>query len=180
MPGKISRFILSLVGWEVVIEEKPLPPKFVAAVVPHTSNWDFPLGLLTRNILGVAIKYVAKDSLFKPPFGFLFYWLGGYPVDRSKRQHFVDSVVDIFNEKEKFAIVLAPEGTRKKVNQLKTGFYFIAKKAKVPILLVKFDYGNKKVVVGKPFFPSSDVNADFEYINAYFRGVKGKRPDRSF
>lgn len=180
MSGRISRFILSLFGWEVIVEEKPLPKKFVAAVVPHTSNWDFPLGLLARNVLGVDIKYVGKDSLFKPPLGFIFYWLGGYPVDRSKRQHFVDSVVDIFNQKDEFAIVLAPEGTRKKVDRLKTGFYYIAKKANIPILLVKFDYGHKKVVIGKPFFPSSDFDADFAYINSYFRGVQGKRPERSF
>lgn len=180
MPGRISQFILRLIGWEVVVEEKPLPKKFVAAAVPHTSVWDFPLGLLTRNVLGVDIKYVAKDSLFKPPFGFLFYWLGGYPVDRSKRQNFVDSVADIFNKKEEFAIVLAPEGTRKKVDRLKTGFYYIAKKANIPILLVKFDYGHKKIVVGRPFFPSSNTDQDFEYIYNYFRGVQGRWPDRSF
>lgn len=105
----------------------PIPDKFVIAVIPHTSSWDFPLGLLVRSVMDIDVKYLGKDSLFKGPFGGLFRWLGGYPVDRSKNNNFVDTVIDIFKREEKFSTAIAPEGTRKKVDQLKTGFYYIAK-----------------------------------------------------
>lgn len=156
-------------------------PKFVIAVVPHTSNWDFPIGIMLRTILRHAdLKFVGKSSLFRPPHGWFFRWLGGYAVDRSKSNNFVDSVVEIFNREKEFRLTLAPEGTRKKVEKLKTGFYYIAVGAKVPIVMVKFDYGNKCVAISEPFYPTGDAEADMEFISNYFRGVRGYHPELSF
>ncbi len=173
----ISKFILKLWGWKI----KGNPPygvkKFVMAAFPHTSNWDFPLGILVRKAIDIDIKYIGKSSLFKWPYGWLFRWLGGYPVDRSRRTNFVDAVTDIFNSKESFKIVLAPEGTRRKVDKLKSGFYYIAVQAKVPIVLVKFDWGEKVVDFSEPFFPSGDKEKDFEFIRQAIKDVKGKTPE---
>lgn len=180
MWSKISALILKSLGWRIQIEAYPLPPKYIIAVVPHTSSLDFPMGLLIRSALREDIKFIGKDSLFKFPFGIIFRWLGGYPVDRSKRNNFVDGVVDIFNKKDHFKVSIAPEGTRRKVSSLKTGFYYIAKGAHVPILLCKFDYGHKIIGISAPFFPTDDADADFAFIDNYFRGVHGKNPKNSY
>lgn len=176
----ISKFILKALGWKVELPPKPWPGKYIIIVIPHTSSWDFPLGLLVRAVLGEDIKYVGKDALFKSLFGFLFRWLGGIPVDRSRRNNFVDAVVDQIKEADDLKICIAPEGTRKRVEKLKTGFYYIAKGAGIPILLCKFDYGNKVIGVSDPFFPTNDIDADFAFIYDYFKGVKGKVPEYSF
>lgn len=176
----LSKFILKLLGWKFAGEFPYYLKKYVLIVVPHTANSDFAIGILARSALGADIKYLGKSSLFKPPHGFLFRWWGGYPVDRSKKQNYVQAVVDIFNGKEVFAIAIAPEGTRKRVEKLKTGFYYIALGAKVPILMVQFDYGNKIIRFSEPFYPSGKVEEDFEVINNYFRSIKGKYPERSY
>ncbi|MCB0568169.1 MAG: lysophospholipid acyltransferase family protein [Phaeodactylibacter sp.] len=177
MFSTISRFILTLLGWKIVPEYDQLPEKYVFIAIPHTSNWDFPLGLLARSALGLDIKYVGKSSLFKPPFGWLFRWLGGYPVDRSRSTNYVDSVVDIFEHKQQFAICIAPEGTRKKVSELKTGFYYIALGSRAPIVMGRLDWGRKEVRISKPFYPAGDKDADFRFILQYFQGAKGKHPE---
>ena len=180
MFSKISAFILGLFGWKVKIDFEEFPKKYIIAVVPHTSAWDFPIGILTRSIMKQKIKYVAKASLFKFPLGGIMKLMGGVPVDRSKRNNFVDSVVDIFNEREQFAVCIAPEGTRTKVDKLKTGFYYMAKGAEIPILLCRFDYSLREVQIAKPFYTTDDMEADIEFIESYFRGVPGKYPEYSF
>lgn len=178
--SRISTWILKCLGWKIVGNIPADLKKFICAVVPHTSNWDFPLGILVRSALNRNVKFIGKHTLFKFPYGFIFYWLGGYPVNRKKSANMVDAVVKIFNEKENFGICLAPEGTRKKVDKLKTGFYHMAKKAGVPIILVQFDYEHKVFVFREPFYPTNDESADFELINNYFKGVKGFNPSLSF
>lgn len=151
---------------------KDLKKKLVI-VAPHTSNNDFYLGIMVRSVLRLkSTKYLAKSELFKAPFGFIFKWLGGYPVDRSKNNNLVDATVDIFNSKEVFSIALAPEGTRKKVKKIKTGFYHIAKKANVPIILIGLDYGNKKIKVSEPFLPTN-ILKDFKFIIDFFSSCTG-------
>jgi 1-acyl-sn-glycerol-3-phosphate acyltransferase len=180
MFSKISRFILRIWGWKLTGKYPHHVKKFVLIAMPHTSAWDIPLGFLLRSAWKGDVKYLAKDSLFKSPFGFFFYWMGGYPVDRSKRNNFVDAVVDIFNSKERFSIKIAPEGTRKKVDKLKTGFYYIAKGANVPIVMVKFDFGKMEVGFSEPFFPSWNQEEDFKFIYDYYRGSIGKNPEYGF
>jgi len=176
---KLSTAILRLLGWKVVGQIPPDLKKYVVVAAPHTSGWDFPLGILSRASIGVDIKYIGKKSLFRPPFGWLMRKLGGYPVDRSKAQNYVQSVVDIFNGKDAFAIALSPEGTRGKVEKFKTGFYYIAKGAGIPILLVSFDY-SKRIVKYDPdlFYPTDDAEADLAQIWDYYKAIRGKNPER--
>lgn len=182
--GKFGAYMckktLELVGWKIKGDYAKEIKKKVLIVVPHTSSWDFPLGLLVRGAIQAEIQFVGKRSLFKPPFGWIFRSLGGVPVDRSKSNNFVQSVIDVFNSRDKFNIVLAPEGTRKKVEKLKSGFYFIAKGAGVPIQMVRFNFGEKQVEFRAPFYPTDDFEADMQLIEDYFRGIKGKVEAYSF
>ncbi|RDY58360.1 1-acyl-sn-glycerol-3-phosphate acyltransferase [Flagellimonas nanhaiensis] len=177
---RFSKFIyFKILGW-TLNGEFPKVDKCVVSVVPHTHWLDFFLGLLIRKVVNQEINYIGKKSLFKPPFGWFFRWTGGAPVDRSRSTNTVDSIVQIFNEREVFRFALAPEGTRKKVSSLRTGFYHIAKKAKVPIVMVAFDFGKKEVKISEPFHPTEDMEKDFEIIHQFFKGVKGKIPAYSF
>jgi len=180
MFSKVSNFILKIFGWRIKGGYPHAEKKFILLVMPHTSNWDFPLGILVRSASKSGIKFLGKDSLFRFPYGFIFRWLGGYPVERSKSHNYVQTVVDIFNSKERFSVTIAPEGTRSKVKKLRTGFYYIALGAKIPIVFCKFDYANREVVFGNPIFPSGNKEADFEVIYKHFRGVKGKNPELGY
>lgn len=148
--------------------------KSVVIVVPHTSWHDFYLGLLVRRILGVEIKFMAKKELFKPPFGWYFRWMGGTPLDRTAGQNKVDSIAALFRKKEEFRLAIAPEGTRKKVKDWKTGFYYIAKAADVPIVMIAFDFGKKRVKISKSMYPSDDKDRDFDKIRGFYKEVTGK------
>ncbi|MDH3652010.1 MAG: 1-acyl-sn-glycerol-3-phosphate acyltransferase [Saprospiraceae bacterium] len=179
MGSLISRLLLKFWGFKIRGDVGNHFPKKVYAVVPHTSNWDFPLGLLVRSAGKISVNFIAKDSLFLPPFGFVFRCLGGYPVDRSKSTNFVDTMVNFFRQEEQFAIVIAPEGTRKKVDRLRTGFYHIARQAQVPIICISFDFGKKEVVFREPINPE-DEEQDFAKIYAFFEGAVGKNPASGF
>ncbi len=170
-------FIFKFLGWKFRGSFEPRPPKFIIIVAPHTSNWDFPLGIMLRSIAKInSTKFLGKSQLFKFPQGLIFRALGGYPVERTKDNNLVDAVVDIFNSKDEFSIALAPEGTRSKVTRFKTGFYHIAKKANIPIILVGFNFKEKEIVIKKPFYPTTNTLADFEYIIKFFSSIKGKNP----
>jgi len=132
------------------------------------------LALLIRAVWQEEINFVGKKSLFKPPFGWFFRWTGGAPIDRTKTNDTVKATAEIFNKRKKFRLALSPEGTRKKVEKWKTGFYFIAKTANVPIVLVAFDYGKKEIKVSEPLMPTEDKDADFKKYHAFFDGVEGK------
>jgi 1-acyl-sn-glycerol-3-phosphate acyltransferase len=167
-------------GWKAVGDFPYHIKKYVIIVAPHTSGWDFIIGVLFRKALRLEkAKYLGKMELFKPPFGFFFRLLGGYPVDRSQNKNVVDEVVKIFEAHDEFGIALSPEGTRKRVDKLKTGFYNIAKKANVPIIMVGLDFEHKHLVLSEPFSPGENQEADFEHILKFFRPIKGKYPDKS-
>ena len=172
----LAKFIYyKLLGWKTV-GEFPKLDKCVVAVVPHTSWVDFFLGLLIRRVINQEINYIGKKSLFNPPFGWFFRWMGGAPIDRSKSSDTVTAIANIFNEKEVFRLALSPEGTRKKIEKWKTGFYYIAKAANVPIILVAFDYGRKQIKFSEPQVPSENMNEDFKTYIGFFKGVVGKIP----
>jgi 1-acyl-sn-glycerol-3-phosphate acyltransferase len=122
-------------------------------------------------------RFLGKSSLFRPPLGWLFRALGGYPVDRNKSSDVVEQVAGIFKKEDHFILAIAPEGTRKKVDKLRTGFYYIAKKAGVPIIPCGFDYQKKEVVIGEPFYPSDDVQEDIAALTTFYSKIKGKNPE---
>jgi 1-acyl-sn-glycerol-3-phosphate acyltransferase len=182
VPRRHSRFwrwfgrtYLRLAGWRI---EGQLPnlPRFVVAVAPHTSNWDFPTGVAVMFALDFKLSYIGKHTLFRPPFGALFRWMGGIPVDRSVPNGMVDSSVKAFAKSGQLALVIAPQGTRKPVPRFKTGFLRIARGAGVPVLLVALDYATKSVRLGPLVFPGEDIEAERERIERHFSAFKGKHP----
>ncbi len=176
---QIWTLFLRLLGWTSKGSFPHHIKKCVAIVGPHTSSWDFIIGLAFRSKLGLThAKFLGKAELFKGPFGFIFRKLGGYPVDRSENHQMVDQVVEHMNTKENFLLVLSPEGTRKKVERLKTGFYHIAKKTGVPIVMVAMDFSKKELVLADPFFPTDNEKADFQKIFRFYAPVMGKFPEK--
>lgn len=148
--------------------------KSVIIVAPHTHNVDFFLGLAFRKKLHLEfVRFLGKKELFIPPFSWILKSMGGSPVDRSKSNNLVDQVVDLFNKNERFHLALSPEGTRKKVTKLKSGFYHIAKNAQVPIVMIGLDFAHRKVVFAAPFTSSDDMEADKKRIIAFFSPFKG-------
>lgn len=176
----ISKLILKLIGFKVTGKLPHDIKKNILIVIPHTSNWDFPLGLLVRSAYDLDVKYVAKHSIFKPGIGWLFKALGGIPVDRSKSANTVRAIANLYQDRDELSIVITPEGTRKKVNKLKKGFYYIAKTANIPIIPIKFDFKNKEINFGNPFYPSDNEQEDLTFFENYFNGIEGKIPENSY
>lgn len=175
-----SKVILKLIGWRITGHYPYDVKKKILVAAPHTSNWDFPLGIMIRSALNDDIKFVGKASLFTGPLGWVFHALGGIPVDRSKSNNFVSGVVEQMNSRESLAILLAGEGQRKKVEKFKTGFYYIARNAKVPILPTILDFDKKEFRFAPLFMPTEDAAADIDYIESLFRGIRGHNSKNSF
>lgn len=154
--------------------------KCVVAVVPHTSSFDFIMGLLIRSLLRVRINYLGKKELFTGPFGFYFRWTGGAPLDRTPGQNKVDQIAKLFDQHDTFRLALSPEGTRKKVEKFKTGFYYIAVTANVPIIPIALDYGKKQVRIGDPFKPTGVIEKDMPFFEQHFNGAEGHIPEYSW
>ena len=167
---------MSLVGWKFE-GAMPNESKFVVIVAPHTSNWDFTLGVAALFALGFRVSFLGKHTLFKRPLGAFMRWLGGIPVERSVSRDRVTETVGAFNSSQKLILAVAPEGTRKRVTEWKTGFYHVALGAGVPIVPVAFDYGRKTVRIGPPFRPTGDREADFAELKSFYRDVVAKRPE---
>lgn len=180
MFGKLSRYILKLWGFKITGVDVHAYPKKIFAVAPHTSNWDFPLGILVRSAMNLKIRFLGKDSLFKPPYGWIFRALGGIPVVRTKATNFVEDTVNTLNKYNEISLALAPEGTRKRVEVFRTGFYWMAVKSEIPLFLVKFDWGNKIVDFSGPFPISGNIEVDLPKIEEHFRHVQGKIPENFF
>ena len=166
-------------GWKLT-GDFPDIPKCVIIVAPHTSWLDFVVGLLVRKIVNLEINFIGKKSLFKPPFGWWFRYLGGTPVDRKKNEDTVASVTRIFESHKTFRLALSPEGTRKKVAEWRTGFYYIAKSANVPIVMVAFDFGKKETKISQAIYTTEDKQADFMRYYEFYKGVEGKIPEYGF
>lgn len=163
----LSRAVLRAAGWRF---EGAFPnlPKFLIAAVPHTTNWDFVVGVLARRAFGLDAHFLGKHTLFKPPFGWLMRWFGGMPVRRDVPGGVVQQVVEAIHARDGFVLGIAPEGTRKRVAAWRTGFYYIALEAGVPIVPVTFDYGRRRVVAAPPVLPTGDIEADFRTMRAFF------------
>jgi len=170
----LSRATLRAAGWHF---EGCLPdqPKFIITVAPHTSNWDFVVGVLARRALGLDAHFLGKHTLFKPPLGWLMRWLGGTPVRRDVSAGVVEQVVQTFDAHDEFVLALAPEGTRKRVTEWRTGFYYIALNAGVPIAPAAFDYGRKRIVVGPALVPSGDLDADLRTLRQFYTNMTPRK-----
>ena len=177
----LAKFIyFKILGWKVTgFQDFDSVPKAVIIAVPHTSWHDFYIGVLLRAVIGIKTNFVGKKSLFKWPYGWFFRALGGAPVERKSNENQVQSIARLFKNREVFRMTLAPEGTRKKVDQWRTGFYYIAKEANVPIIMFTLDYGRKENRFSEPFYPTEDREADFEFMHAFYEGVIGKVPEYS-
>jgi 1-acyl-sn-glycerol-3-phosphate acyltransferase len=165
-------------GWRI---EGSLPPgttKAVLIAAPHTSNWDLPYTLMVGFALQLNMYWLGKASIFSFPFGGVMRWLGGLAVDRSKSTNLVAaSAAALVAADGAVQLVVPPEGTRGKTRHWKTGFYYIALQAQVPIVLAFLDYERKVGGLGPLFTPTGDVEADMKTIKAFYSGVKGKRAD---
>lgn len=170
----LGRALLALAGWRVE-GEFPDRPKLVAIVAPHTSNWDFALGIATVFALGLDVKFLGKHTLFNPWLGWFMRWLGGTPVRRETPQGAVADAAEMIARAPKVLLGLAPAGTRKRGAPWRSGFYHIAGAAQVPILPVGFDYGRKCVRLFAPLQPGGDYESDLVKLQALYDGVRGLR-----
>ncbi len=167
-----------LSGWKISGNFPYQYKKMVLAVGPHTHWIDVMIGFAARNELNIThAKFLGKKELFVWPLGWILRKMGGTPVDRFSKQGVVEQAVALFAANENFMLGLAPEGTRKRVDNFRTGFYHIAKKAGVPIVPIGLDYENKKLVIGEPFFTTDDETADLKKIISFYTGIKGKKPE---
>ena len=179
-PGPFARFcgtLLRLFGWRVRVVWPPVP-KAVVIVYPHTSNWDFIVGILARFAVAIPIGFVGKDSLFRPPFGSLFRRLGGIPVNRRQSTGFVDGLIEAFDKADSLYLAIAPEGTRSKVDHWKSGFYHVAVAAKVPLGLAFIDYSRREVGIENWMTLSGNEAEDLAGIRAYYADKRGKKPEK--
>ena len=172
---RFSKWILRRAGWTLSGEMPSNTPKSVIIAAPHTSNWDLPYTLLAAFALELNIHWMGKIQIFRFPFKGLMRWLGGIAVDRSKSNNMVSASADVLRQAlGELHLVIPPEGTRSQSRQWKTGFYYIALEAQVPIVLGFLDFGSKTAGLGPAFVPTGDFNADMVSIKNFYVPFRGK------
>lgn len=169
----LSIAILTLLGWKLDRSEANVK-KCVLIAAPHTSNWDFPYALMVCFALRLDVYWMGKASLFPPIFGSIMKWLGGISVNREKSENLVDATVEAFQTTSELIVIVPPEGTRGKVKRWKTGFYYIANGANVPICMGYLDFKKKIGGVGKTFHPTGDIEKDMLVIQEFYANISGK------
>ena len=183
--SRVAAWAAQLAGWRVEVAD-PMPEKCVIVMYPHTSNWDFVFGLLTKWSVGLTVKrdalcFAGKASLFSWPWGVFFRAVGGFPVNRGSASGFVEQMAARFANEPRMRFTIAPEGTRGYAPHVRSSFYYVALAAKVPIILGAFDFAKKRVVVNALITLSGDVAADLAAIGAYYQslGNQGERPEEA-
>ncbi len=166
---------LKMSGWKLVGTIPPIN-KFLLIGAPHTSNWDFLFGMVAQLLLSVRFYWIGKDTLFKWYTSPILHWLGGIPVDRSKSHNTVEQMVEFYNKSEHLVVAMSPEGTRKKTDYWRGGFYHIAIGAKIPVVCAFIDYGKKTFGIGPTIFLSGDVEADMDKIRSFYKDITPKYP----
>lgn len=173
-----GQFVLWISGWKTE-GELPSNKKFVMIAAPHTSNWDLVYMLAVAYVFKLDVSWLGKHSLFKGVFGWFMRWLGGIPVDRSGNKNYVEQIRTVFEERETLFLAVPPAGTRSKRDYWKSGFYYIAQAANVPIVMGFLDFKRKVGGVGPAFVPTGDVKADMDVFRAFYSKVTGKFPDKT-
>jgi 1-acyl-sn-glycerol-3-phosphate acyltransferase len=174
---RLARAILARLGWRIEGEIVNLP-KMVLIGAPHTSNWDLILTVGVMFALGVRFSWVAKHTIFRWPLGVLLRWLGGIGINRQSSKGFVDKMVAEIQTRQTILLALMPEGTRSKVKEWRSGFYYIAHQAQIPINLVIFDYGRKVLRLGPAIYPTGDFAAELPNIKSFFAEATGHNPQQ--
>jgi len=178
MLSRLSMWILNALGWTIQAE-LPDSRKYVVIAAPHTSNWDFPLGILAAKAIKLEPHWMGKHTLFRWPYGWFFRLIGGTPIHREKGKNYIQQMADLFEKSDRLVLALAPEGTRSKTDHWKTGFHYIARAANVPIVMGYLDFGHTQVGLGGTFYPSDDIEADFERIREFYKDRHGKNPENA-
>ena len=174
----LGRLVLKITGWKVS-GELPIEPRSVIIAAPHTSNWDFVFLIAATSALGVRIHWLGKDSLFNHPLGFIMHWLGGIPVNRSKRTRLVSQIAERFQAQASLHLVIPPAGTRAHTDRWRSGFYHIAQNAKVPVIFGFLDYPKKLAGISRAVPLSGRLQEDMDRIRAFYAGKVGKFPAMS-
>lgn len=171
-----ARRLLGLFGWRVQ-GTLPACPRFVLIVAPHTSNWDFFVGVLAMFATGLRASWLGKHTIFRFPLAPILRWLGGEPIDRSSPQGTVETAIEHFRTRPQWVLALSPEGTRRPVSRWKTGFHRIAVGAGVPIVPVWIDYGSRSVGIGAPHSPDPDEAASVIRLRTLYRKEMARHPE---
>lgn len=174
--ARLARGLLRLRGWRV-IDVRPPASKGVVIVYPHTSNWDLPIGILARTVLQLPMGWIGKQSLFRWPFDRFMRMLGGVPVDRSRSTGLVDLLREVFDRRERFYLVITPEGTRSRTDHWKSGFYYLARDLGMPLGLAFIDYEHREVGIGGWLYLTGDIERDLDQIRQAYRTRRGRRPE---
>lgn len=174
---KLARWLAKWTSWTLV-DKRPPERKYLLVGAPHTSNWDLFTAMLVFLGLGIRPRWIGKASLFKGPLKPLMTWLGGIPVERGARANFVDQIIQRYHEADELVIAIAPEGTRSLAQFWKSGFYYIAAGAQIPIAMGFVDYATRTCGIGGYFMPSGDLEADMQILQAFYADKQGRYPDK--
>ncbi|GHT72592.1 acyltransferase [Bacteroidia bacterium] len=174
---QIYSLLLKIAGWRSSVEIT-IPSKCVICVAPHTSNWDFLIGMLFYKSIGGKPHFLMKKTWFFFPLKYFLTAIGGFPVNRTKNSSLTETMAEEFSRHEEFQLAIAPEGTRKKNPHWKSGFYYIAWKAQVPITLAYLDYTKKIIGIMSNFIPTGDVEGDIAQIKQFYENIPGKYPGK--
>lgn len=173
----LAKLAMRLTGWRVE-GEFPNLPQFVVIVAPHTSNWDFFVGVMAMLAIGFRGTFLGKHTVFRWPVSLIMRWLGGIPVDRASPHNVVQQTIDYFHARPQMVLALSPEGTRKKLPAWRTGFWYVAKGAGVPIVPAAFDFPAKRVLIFPPMQPGEDLAADIAKLRTYYDARMAKHPEQ--
>jgi 1-acyl-sn-glycerol-3-phosphate acyltransferase len=176
--ARVCRALLHLAGWRLILD-LPRLSRGVIVFYPHTSNWDFVVGLLARFALNVPVTWAGKDNLFRWPLRALWRSLGGIPVNRRERTGFVEQMIAAFAAREDMLLAIAPEGTRRRTEHWKSGFYRVALGAGVPLALAFIDFGRREIGVDGWFMPSGDAAPDFARLREFYGDKTGRHPEQA-
>lgn len=175
--GLCKKILMGWMGYKINVTENH-PDKYIIALAPHTSNWDFIIGILYSRAMGIKCDFMMKKFWFFWPMGYIMRGLGGVPVERSKKMSLTDQLAEAAKQRKTFHLCITPEGTRKRVTEWKKGFYYIALKAELPILLYAIDYKKKLIECTKTIIPTGNIEEQMVEIKKYFKNVSGKHPEK--